>query len=571
MVTRLRTSAGGRWRTVGLGLLLAAAGGSAAPGRAAVGGPVAGERGGGSPAAADTSASAAAVADSLPDSLPEDLQDVAAELDFLDQPLPQAVLREALGAPAPPGNPADGGRAAPVDGTWRWRVAAREAGLRHDGRLEIAAGPLAVRAAVRLDAGAPTAAGTGLQLTAGRWRLLAGQVTVRHGYGLVAADPGRRASLGADRPLGGAGGGLGLRVSPTAGTAATRVGLETAAGPWRLAAVGGVAGSGPGPRQDVRLERHGAGGLGSDHWALLVHRDSLGVAVSCGGSLRRGDAELAWEGARLPVAGGGAAVRGVAGVTWQPGPQWCLELQSGFAGRPAGSGAAVLPAAARAGWAARLAWRARARESWELLLQGARLEPELSPPRRRTLRLAEVGWSRRLGGGLQGGARLRHTERPETAWPAGAPWEPAVTGPAGARTLVTATLDWTGGAGALTGQWRSFRAGTAAGGTPGGTRQLVALGGRRDLGRRLAVWVDAATAWGDDVDLVRAAQPLPGVVVARHWGDWASEVVAGLRLDAGPLSLRAGLARRLPATPAGDGRAALKPALEGWVEARASW
>lgn len=569
MVTGVHNRAGTRWRAAGLCLLLAAAGAATAPGRSVAGGPIAGDPGAGDPAGADSSATATAAA--ATDSLPEDLQDVAAELDVLDQPLPQDVLREALGAPAAPGLRTGAVRATTFGGAWRWRVAARGAGLRHDGRLEVAAGPLAIRAALRLDAGTPTAAGAGLQLAAGRWRLLAGQVTVRHGYGLVAADPGRRASLAADRPLGGATGGLGLRASATAGVSAMNVGLETAVGSWRLAAVGGLNGPGRGAPLEVRLERHGGAGAGSEHWAVLVHRDSLGVAISCGGCLRRGDAEVAWEGARLPVAGGGATGRGVAGVTWQPRPQWRLELQSGLAGRAAGHGAAVLPATARAGWAARLAWRARAQESWELLLQGARLEPDLSPPRRRTLRLAEVGWSRRLGGGVQAGARLRHTERPETVWAERAPWEPAVTGPPGARTLVTATLDWSGAAGALAGQWRSFRAGTTGGSTPGGTRQLVALGGRRELGRRLAVWADAATAWGDDADLVRAVLPIPGVVVARHWGDWASEVVAGLRLEAGPVSLRAGLARRLPATPAGDGQAAPKPALEGWVEARASW
>lgn len=128
-----------------------------------------------------------------------------------------------------------------------------------------------------------------------------------------------------------------------------------------------------------------------------------------------------------------------------------------------------------------------------------------------------------------------------------------------------------GGSGALSAQWRSFSVAPGADGTGGGARQLMALSGRRTLGGGLAFWADAATAWGDDVDLVRAVQAVPGVVVARHWGDWASEVVAGLRLDAGPASFRAGLARRLPRPAAAGGAPDPAAVLEGWIEARASW
>jgi hypothetical protein len=99
----------------------------------------------------------------------------------------------------------------------------------------------------------------------------------------------------------------------------------------------------------------------------------------------------------------------------------------------------------------------------------------------------------------------------------------------------------------------------------------MSLGARRHVTRRWTGWLEATSAWGDPVDLVRALTPLPGVVVVRHWGRWRSEAVVGIAGELGAATVRLALARRLPEPGAAADPVPESSALEGWLEASAAW
>jgi hypothetical protein len=497
-----------------------------------------------------------APADSLAEAeLPPDLVEVVEELDALDQPLPRRDL--------PPGIvPVENGRGWGT-GRLRWRAGAVAGGLRHDGRFELTGARVAGRGVLRLrpDAAADAAGGGHLRL--GVWKAWAGHLTLRHGFGLAAADPARRTSLAADQGFGGTTGGLAVRTAAANGPRGFQVGLETAAGRWRLASVWQSGRGAPGS-VSVRVARGG----GAGEWAAFVRRDTTGITSSWSGRLVRPSLAVQWELAGRRAQAGPADLATVAGMSWLVSPALRLEIQSGVAAGPWSVPAAVLPTGARSGWAVRLGWRDRGQGTLELLLQEARLWPELSPPRRRTQQVAEVVWERRAGSNTTLALRARRTARSETTWSERNPWRPGEVSPAATRTSFTALLEWEGIGTRLTGQWRSFAVGSSSG---GGTRQLMSLGARRHVTRRWTGWLEATSAWGDPVDLVRALTPLPGVVVVRHWGRWRSEAVVGIAGELGAATVRLALARRLPEPGAAADPVPESSALEGWLEASAAW
>jgi len=497
-----------------------------------------------------------APADSMAgEELPPELVEVIAELDALDQPLPQ---RDLLPESAPAGGGSGWGT-----GRLRWRTAALAGGLRQDGRFELAGDRIAGRAALRLRPDAAVDAAGGGHLRLGAWKAWAGHLTLRHGFGLVAADPARRVSLAADQGLGGVSGGLAVRTAAGEAAQGFQAGLETIGGRWRLASLWRSSADGAGA-VSVRVGRSGDAG----EWAVFVQRDTTGIASSWSGRLVRPSLAVQWELAGRRTGAATPNLAAVAGVSWLAAPGLRLELQSGVSGGPWPDPAAVLPTGARSGWAFRLGWRDRGQGALELLLQGARLWPDSSLPRRRTQQVVEVAWERRAGPGLTLALRARRTARAETAWSERSPWLPGEVMPAATRTVFTAVLEWDGKPARLAGQWRSFSLGTDSG---GGTRQLISFAARRSLSHRWTGWAEAATAWGEPVDLVRGMTPLPGVVVARHWGRWQSEVMAGLAGAWGPVSIRLALARRLPEPGTSGSPEPEVPALEGWFEASASW
>lgn len=488
--------------------------------------------------------------------LPSEILEALEDLEAADQPLAERELRAAAGAP-------DRAR---TDFDVRWRASATGSGPRQDGRFDLRGKRLAARAAIRLRPGRAADLTGGFRAGIGTGRVWIGHLTMRHGFGLVAADPARRTSLGADRALGGVSGGLSVRTAALPVAAAPQGGVEAGFGSWNLA---GHWGPDPAGTNAVRVARDGTSGA----WALLAQRDTSAYAFSWSGRQSRADLEITWEmAARRPAAptpGIGAATgwAGVTGLAWRPASAFRLEAQSGIAGAAWPEAVAILPTGARSGWALRALWRDRGRGVLQVLVQGARQTPRSSAPRRSALQVAELAWERQTGAGLTFALRARHAARRETTWPERTPWEPGDESAGTMRTLLAADMDWEAEGLRLGGRWRSF---TSAGST-GGTRQAFSLAGRRAFGKNLNLWAQLTAAWGDPVDLVTALSPTPGLVVARHWGRWQSETACGAAFGWGPLAVRAALARRLPEPLDDEASGVLRPSLEGWLEVSGSW
>lgn len=496
------------------------------------------------------------VPDSLPgDEVPPELQDLVVELDLADQPLPWRDVARAVAPSSAPAGPS--GRFALT-----WRSGAAPAGLRHDARLDLASGRWRGRGALRVrPQQGPEPVGAG-SVGLGPARVWAGHLALRHGFGLTGSDPGRRGSLSADQGIAGMVGGLAARTAGGAADGGLQAGAELGGGAWRLAGVGGVGGpSAGGPRWAARLEH----GDGRSRWALAVGADSAGSFAGGAGRLERAQLAVNWEAAALAPDDGPRALALVVGAAWRVSARLRLELLSGLADGPGRGTSAVLPGAARRGWAARLAWRDRGAGALEVLAQGSSGPQAQAEPKRRQAGVLEAVWERRATGSLSANLRCRRTSRSDLAWSAREPWLPATAIEPLVKTSLAAGLEHDDGSRRAALHWRSF---TVTGGGTEGNRQLLSLSGLRRWPDGWEAWFDATTAWGDGVDLVRALVPLPGLVTARHWGAWRAETLVGGGRRWNGVLVRAAVARRLP-TAAAPGAAG--EGWEAWVEARASW
>ncbi|MBK8165913.1 MAG: hypothetical protein IPK64_08105 [bacterium] len=495
-----------------------------------------------------------------PDSLvsgevPPELQDAVGELDLADQPLPWRDLAlMAVPSAAPAGEP--------ERFAWVWRSNAAPAGPRHDARLDFQSGRWRARGALRVRTDVtPEPVGAG-SVQLGPARLWAGHLTLRHGFGLTGSDPGRRGSLSADQGIGGISGGLAARTASGAGAGGLQAGVDLACGSWRLAGLGGVSGpSAGGPRWIARLER----AVADTRWALAAGTDSAGSFLGGAGRLERDQLAINWEAAVLAPGDGRRAQALVVGAAWRPSPRLRLELLSGLADGVGRGTAAVLPGEARRGWAVRVAWRDRGAGALEILAQGSSGPEAQVAPKRRQAGVLEAGWERRTGGALSVHLRCRRTTRSDLAWSAREPWLPGTTGLPLVRTSLAAGVEHDDGSRRAALHWRSF---TVTGSGTEGNRQLVAVTGVRRWPGGWEAWFDATTAWGEQVDLVRAVVPLPGLVTARHWGAWRAETLAGAGRRWGAVIVRAAVARRLPVAATSGMEEAV---WEAWIEARASW
>jgi hypothetical protein len=484
-----------------------------------------------------------------------DLIEAVGELDAADQPL---AARELLQVAAHSGPAAR--FASFLSGRLRWRTQAGGSDVRHDGRWECAAGPIGGRGVLRLRAGAAPEVAGGGWLGSGPVRLWAGQLALRHGFGLVAADPARRTSLTADQGLLGAGGGLAVRTASGAAAGVMQAGVESVGHGWRLSSLWMPA---------ARLTTLRAAHAGATReWGILASRDSSSTALSCSGRIVRPSFACTWELGRWRPASGTGSEAVIAGLAWQAARELRLEAQSGLSAGSWPYGAGVLPLAARTGWALRAAWRERGAGACEVLIQGARMSPNGVVVKRRSSRVAEVAWSARPRPGLSLELRARRSSRSESNWSERQPWDPATETNTGTRTAVTGGASWEGGGTRFGAQWRSF---TVDGSGGGGTRQLASIACRRELGCGWAAWAESSSAWGDAVDLVRALAPLPGVVVPRHWGHWRAEAMAGAGWVKGPFRGCAAVARREAEPALGASGAVGVVAWEAWLEAGASW
>ena len=501
---------------------------------------------------------AAAPGDSLAaEVVPDDLQEVVGELDAADQPVPLRDLAAALDP---------GGAAGAVDALGlSWRSGVAPAGARHDARLELATGPWRARGALRLRPGTDGEwAGAG-SLRLGPARLWCGHLALRQGYGLTGGDPGRRQSLAADQGLGGIAGGLVARTASGAAAGGLQAGVELSRRAWSLAGLGGLRGQGAGgPHWALRLAHEDD----RRRWSLAAGSDSSATYGSGSGRVAGASFAINWEAAAVADRGGGRTLALVVGAAWRATPRLRLEASSGLADGDGRAATAVLPGTARRGWAARLAWRDRAAGTLEVLAQGSRGPLDRDGAARRVAGVLEAGWERRAPGALTANLRCRRTARGDIGWSEREPWRPGEPAEPLVKTSLEAGLELDDGHRCTALRWRSH---TVSGSGNDGNRQLLALSGTRRWPGGREVRLDAAMAWGDAVDLVRALVPLPGLVTARHWGNWRAETMAGAGLRWHGLALRAAVACRLPdagaTAPAGTAAAVW----EGWLEARAAW
>lgn len=398
--------------------------------------------------------------------------------------------------------------------------------------------------------------------------LRVGELGLVQGHGLLAAAPGRSASLAADSGL-----------APPRGRLVTWLGYEdprvlsgiagkVRLGPWSLRVLSGRrrrTGEVPGPQVKVVqvVGRH-------DRWRIsaagLARGAARGVSLMGGwwGRPVSGSVEtMIWEsGPGIPIAGAA-----VLQVRWDPTAGSGLEGQFGLSDLavppPLASRPAVLP-----GWAGRgFALRGYTRTGGGTVLramvhQGRHREGTGSPSKEGRF-LVDLQARRKLSPGIEFAVRYRRTEYRSWSWSNRYPWQPPQEAQPRNRTILSAqvNLERSGMRGRLL--VRSFgldQAGTA------GRRTLVGLSGDRRLGpdwRMRGGWV---TAWGDPVDLVSAVIPVTGLVLPRHWGHWRSETLLGLEWVVRAARLQVAGSLRYPDPENGD-----EPMTTLWLKADFRW
>ena len=223
----------------------------------------------------------------------------------------------------------------------------------------------------------------------------------------------------------------------------------------------------------------------------------------------------------------------VAGSTSEEGPS-------------TGQRPAVLQTWGGRGWAARWKGMLNSKTSVALLLahsRGSHLESQARRHARQTAEIhlryrPEPGWSLTL--------RARDRRDRKWSWSQDHPWLPArLEDESPQRSLLArierrAPLHWWRLA------WRRLRQGE---GREMAARSLLEFKGGHQLGQGLEARLHQMWAWGQEVDLVTAITPVPGMVRARHWGRWAAETVLSLVQEGGAWVLATGLSRRLTGDP----------------------
>ncbi len=480
------------------------------------------------------------VLEALPD---EEADQLADDLERLGLLAPPAVGGGAAGGPAPWA----------WAGATEWRLQAGGGRARPTGTARLASGP--VTAALRWrppPPGSPAASlGGWLEVEGGGGRLLCGGLGLRHGLGLVAAGPGRRRSPSA-----------GAALLPAAGRLAgvTRAGADRSlvgaavagrAGAGTLVlATGRPAGSAVGPAAVlVRAAVEGDAG----RLALLAQRHEEGPAASLAARLGGGPLTVAGELAAWRPPGAGPAQRAWAVAARLVAGRWQLQGQVAAAaagtGPPLGERPACLPDWQGSGWALTVRGPLGRRARASCLLAGDRRRLAGGPdPSTRTTTLLEGRLALRPRDELDLELRLRARERRTVGRGGLAPWLPPGTVDLERRSTPILRVAWERPGLRLSGSARALAVDRRdADDAPAPAR-------RRTLLQLDATWEPRAgwrlrgswqTAWGQDVDLVTACQPLPGLLLPRHWGHWREGLALGVERVAGGWRLGlAGSARR---------------------------
>lgn len=213
----------------------------------------------------------------------------------------------------------------------------------------------------------------------------------------------------------------------------------------------------------------------------------------------------------------------------------------GNKGPVSGSRPGLLDNWSGAGWAWGLQYRLAGSWRVQTLLAQNQGSPSTGQDRRlrgsrRALEIKGVPWS---GWHLRGRLQTHHSET--LAWSPDYPWLPASLIGWRDRTGATITLRSAGPSARWTFALKSLRRRRKE---SAGRRTLASIKYRHTF-THSSGFCSWQWAWGEAVDLVGAIQPLPSLVLPRHWGRWSSELLMGGETHGKTLSVQAAVSHRL--------------------------
>ncbi len=411
-------------------------------------------------------------------------------------------------------------------------------------RVYLTAGPVSGRLRAQATDGSRSDRSGTVNVVGNGWRVVGGGAGMQHGFGLLAAAPGRWHSLSASASL-----------------AADRPGLTNFGGAAdRLAVLGGGV----------------AGQFGTISCAALVGRPLVTPAVEVGllrCSLTLGTTTVsALRGATGATAGTSLAFSDRTRrrhldfefASWRSAPRqarqyaWAagyrLRLTAAFLleGQcsAAGSGEefllarrpATLPGWDGWGWVIRCRQRlGKTVRVWLLAAGGHRRDSRADTPLRLRDHRREFALEWRCRPELRAEFRVRRRTRTRYAWSTHYPWQPAAIADWDTRLDVTARLEARTDRGTARLDWRTMYESSVDGPA---CRHLVAVAGRWFWQPQWLVRAGVTWSWGDALDLVSAANPLTGMVLPRHWGKWALGTNAGLEKISRRWRVQLAVARR---------------------------
>ncbi len=401
------------------------------------------------------------------------------------------------------------------------------------------------------------------------WQVAAGQLGLRHGFGLLVGAPGRGRSLTADGSL--AGGNLGL--VPWSGSAVKQtlqaIGFGGYFGDLQVRVLAGNRDSATGAQQTAGLAQVSLDRSDSQVAALVIldpSEQGASFAFRHRGRTAQASAEGVW---RRPVGAPAPLLAMLIQGGWRPHAALQLEVLTGWADlgpRPVmGHKHPVFGDWAGQGTAVRGSWRVATGLGIKVLFHRGHGWQDVASGRRQLRRLADAQLARTWPGGWRAEVRWREIAEQISAWSERFPWQPPAPAWWDRKRVLSLKGEWRSDQKRIQILWRQLvqsRHRQEVGLESGGSRSLAAFTGGLALGRLVYLRGSWTFSWGDPVDLVSAVVPFRGYVLPRHWGRWRAERLVGLELSDGPLRGQLGVSWR------GVDR---QTAFTGAVDAWAAW
>ncbi|PID80553.1 hypothetical protein CSB20_06895 [bacterium DOLZORAL124_64_63] len=333
-------------------------------------------------------------------------------------------------------------------------------------------------------------------------------------------------------------------------------GAQFARGRWRLTAVQGA------PERNRPGTGYGALVLESRQktrsWALAGVRGQGGLGgVSFSGLTRGRGHRLGWEvSGRQDSYGLPWALAWLISGRWATAGRLRLEFQVAGSTSEEGPWTGRRPSVLRTwsgqGWAIRGQGPLGPNMSVALLWARSAGNRRESQGRRYARDMGEALFRFRPASGWSVVLRMRDRRDRKWAWSRDHPWLPAELVTEAPQRGLLIQVERHIGRNRWRLAWRRLERGQGASRVG---RSLLEWKGRRLLGRGIKFGWHQMWAWGQDVDLVTAITPVPGMVRPRHWGGWAAETVLNLVWEraGGGLILATGLSRRLACGDTGGG------------------